>query len=64
METWHPSLETFFIGYRFGGVGKNRHSFCVVNVKKRKKQVKQMKMFCFAEIFLHIFMTPKYFWML
>lgn len=21
METWHPSLETFFIGYRFGGGG-------------------------------------------
>lgn len=35
METWHPSLETFFIGYRFGGVGKNKHNFYVVNVDRK-----------------------------
>lgn len=36
METWHPDLETFFIGYRFRwGEEKNKHNFCVVNVNKK-----------------------------
>lgn len=54
METWHPDLATFFIGYRFGwglGVGKNKHNFYVVNVNKT--QLKQIKIVCFDEAFLH-----------
>lgn len=42
METWHPSLETFFIGYRFGGgfwgvQGRRKNNnFYVVNVHKKR----------------------------
>lgn len=53
METWHPSLETFFIGYRFWwGEEKQTQFPYVVNVNK-KEQVKQIHMFCFEEAFLH-----------
>lgn len=56
METWRPNLETFFLlGTDWGGregVRKNKHNNYVVNVNK-KEQVKQIKMFCFAEAFLH-----------
>lgn len=48
-----PIWKHFFIGYRLGGgARKNKHNNYVVNVNK-KEQVKQIKMFCFAEAFLH-----------
>lgn len=54
-----PVWKHFLLGTDLGGVGKNRHSFYVVNVNKRKKQVKQIKMFCFAEIFSSYFHDSK-----
>lgn len=48
-----PIWKHFFIGYRLGGgVRKNKHNNYVVNVNK-KEQVKQIKMFCFAEALSH-----------